>query len=559
MTSTTRLLWAKNALLAAVCLIAVGSLAFGLLPADRKERPRSFSPGRLTRADFGAVVQQIDDQFADRWKTAGLQAAARADDLTIARRLSLGLTGTIPSLEEIRELENTPAGQRMEWWVSHLLEDRRYADFVAERLARAFVGVDDGAFLVYRRRRFVTWLSDRLFENDLRYDQLVRKLIAGEGLWTDSPQVNFLTVALDQNNKNQPDPIRLGGRTVRAFLGMRIDCLQCHDEFRLDGATGFPGPDGEEREGTQRDFHRLAAYFGQASSSLRGMREDPDREYRYKYLYEDEEEQVEPAPPYLPELASQQKSRRAELASWVTHPQNKPFARATVNRIWAILVGRPLHEPIDNIPLHGSSQPGLELLTDDFIAHGFDLRRLIRLIAATRVYQIDSRADFEVTPAHEAAYAVFPLTRLRPEQAAGAVIQASSLTTIDAASHIVSQLIMNGETNDFVQRYGDMGEDEFTDRGGTIPQRLLMMNGKLVRERTHENLLQAATQISALAPDDDAAVETAFLSVLTRLPTAEETALFAGQLKGQRKKARNAQLEDLYWVLINSTEFCWNH
>jgi len=111
------------------------------------------------------------------------------------------------------------------------------------------------------------------------------------------------------------------------------------------------------------------------------------------------------------------------------------------------------------------------------------------------------------------------MTRLRPEQVAGAVIQASSLTPINGDAHIVRKLMQFGEANQFVLRYGDTGEDEFVDRGGTIPQRLLLMNGELVKERTKENVvLNAATRIAVLTPDPAKAVEVAYLAVLTRRP-----------------------------------------
>ncbi|MDT9120995.1 hypothetical protein RSW84_26510, partial [Escherichia coli] len=86
----------------------------------------------------------------------------------------------------------------------------------------------------------------------------------------------------------------------------------------------------------------------------------------------------------------------------------------------------------------------------------------------------------ELTPEHEEKWSVFPLTRLRPEQVAGSIIQSSSLTTIDANSHIVAQLSRYAQQSGFVERYGDTGEDEFLESGGTVTQRLLLMNGELV-------------------------------------------------------------------------------
>jgi hypothetical protein len=231
-----------------------------------------------------------------------------------------------------------------------------------------------------------------------------------------------------------------------------------------------------------------------------------------------------------------------------------------VNRIWAIMIGKPLVEPVDDIPLNGPFPPALETLSADFTHHNYDLHRLIRIISACQVYQLDSQAEFEITEEHEKHWAAFPLTRLRPEQVAQSMIQAAQLGTIDGDAHIVWKLIKFGQTNQFVQRYGDTGSDEFSDRAATIPQRLLMMNGELIKERTQQNyVLNAASRIAMLAPSDEAAIEAAYLAVVTRRPSAEELAHFRSRLTGKRGNDRADALEDLYWTLLNSTEFSWNH
>lgn len=544
-------MWMRNILFLVLCVTGLVLVGQNLLKRDRVEAPRD------RRADdVSAVVGTIDQQFRDFWRAKGFTPTARADDLTIARRLSLALTGTIPSLEEIRELENVPATQRTEWWLAHLLEDRRYADYVAERLARAYVGTENGPFIVYRRRRFVSWLADHL-EKNTPYDAIVRELIADTGLWNAEPAVNFLTVTAKQEEGNRPDEIRLAARTTRAFLGMRIDCLQCHDD-RL--GTVVLGDTGNPRGGKQADFHQLAAFFGQARTGLIGIHDDSTKAYETKYLNADKEQVVAPKVPFGQEIFNGRGTRREQLARWVTNPSNKPFARATVNRVWAILFGRSLVQPIDEIPLFGNYPPALETLADDFIAHKYDLKRLISIIAASEVFQLDSQAEFELTPQQETAWAVFPVTRLRPEQMAGSVIQASSLTTINADAHIISQLAKSLQTSQFVQRYGDLGDAEFEDRGGTIPQRLLMMNGELVKQRTDQNPVQnAATRIAMVTPKNDRAVETAFLVTLTRRPTPVEQAHFTKRLADREERNRAAAMEDLYWVLLNGTEFSWNH
>jgi hypothetical protein len=208
----------------------------------------------------------------------------------------------------------------------------------------------------------------------------------------------------------------------------------------------------------------------------------------------------------------------------------------------------------------------LDLLADDFVAHGYDLRHLIRVIATTESFRLDSRRDSssageEITPDHEAAWAAFPITRMRPEQVIGGVLQSGSLTTIDYESHILVRILKITGQNDFVKRYGDLGEEEFSPQGGTIPQRLLMMNGKQLQDRIGERpLTNATSQIASLAPTDEKAVETAYLAVLTRRPTPAEKTHFETALASQTDgRSRIERLEDLYWCLLNSTEFSWNH
>jgi hypothetical protein len=182
------------------------------------------------------------------------------------------------------------------------------------------------------------------------------------------------------------------------------------------------------------------------------------------------------------------------------------------------------------------------------------------MIAATDAFQRDSRAPHEITREHEKHWAVFPLIRLRPEQVSGSILQAASLKTIDADSPILVQLTRYDQQRQFIERYGDIGEDEFEDRSGTIPQRLLLMNGDMVLDRTKDDFMNnAATRIAALAPDNKTAVEIAYLVTLSRRPTADESQHFQARLGDTKGVYRNQALEDLFWTLLNTTEFSWNH
>jgi Protein of unknown function (DUF1549)/Protein of unknown function (DUF1553) len=535
------MMWLRNLLF--ICLVLGGLGALGAQLYPRHLTPDKPQTAPAPDADFEAVVARVNAAFRQQWAELNLKPAPRAADRTVARRLALGLTGSIPSLQGIHRLEAYADPQALDDWLARLLEDRRHADYFAERLARAYVGNEVGPFIVYRRRRFVTWLSDQLLANR-PHDDLVRELIAAPGLWTDRPATNFISVTIEPDNQKGPNPDRLAGRVTRAFLGVRLDCAQCHNHPFQPWKQG--------------DYQGLAAFFGQTHQGFTGIY-DGEGEFVVENRKTGAKETIAPRVPFAEELLPAEGTRRERLARWVTDAGNPWFARAAVNRVWALLFGRPLVEPVDDLASVGELPPVLEMLADDFRTHGYDLRRLIRIIAATDVFRLDSAAAHELTDAHEKAWAAFPMTRLRPEQVIGGLLQSASLETIDADSHILVRLTAFFGEKQFVERYGDTGEDEFDGRGGTIPQRLLLMNGQVVHEKTKENYLNAATRIAWMAPTDAAAVETAYLAVLTRRPTADEAVYFTQRLAGARGKERTARLEDLYWVLVNATEFAWNH
>lgn len=562
--------WGKRLLfLTTAVLILVGILGATTGRPVLLKRPEQI---RMSFEDsILQAAQKVDQEFRNVWEDQGLRPAPQAAWHTVARRISLGMVGNGLSLEEYRSLERIPEDKRVSWWTEYLLNDRRWADHFAERFARATVGTSGGPFLIYRRRKYVDWLADR-FEENMAYNQVVQRILAARGSWTDSPEVNFITATMDESDNRKPDAIRLAGRTSRAFLAMRIDCLQCHNDYL--GNVKFPTSDAIEdhsdkslRVGEQSDFHQLAAYFGgvRMENPFSGVK-DQGEQYKTRYLGDQDESVVEPQVPFDPQWCSDPTTRQG-LADWVTHSSNRAFARATVNRVWAILTGRPLVQPIDDIPAQGPYPPGLEPLVDDFLEYGYDIKRLVRLIVATQAYQIDSRwsqGDSTQTElideTYEKSWAVFPISQLRPEQMAAAVHQACRLKTIDASSSIISQLEMFGGVNEFTAAYGSRGEDEFAEQSVTVPQRLLMMNGKYLSERIDNNpIMNASTRIAGLAKDDATAVQTAFVSTLNRPADDQEQRHFAERLAGKRGEQRSRELGNLYWVLLNSSEFQWNH
>jgi hypothetical protein len=533
-------MWKRDVLLIGLSLAGLGTLTVALYPSQAP-RQAVLQADEFDATDLRPVIQRIDATFRQQWSDAGLEPAPRATHLAVARRLDLALMGTVPSLQGIRQIEALPHDRQVPYVLTSILHDRRFADYLAERLARVFVGTESGPFVVYRRRRFVSWLSDELMKNT-PYDAIVREMIASTGLWTDKPATNFLTVTLEDGKGINAE--RLAGRFARAFLGVRIDCAQCHNH-----------PFEKWKQG---DFQGLAAYFGQARQGFTGIYDDAEGNLTIENRKTGVLETIPPRVPFANELLPSDGIRRARLAQWVTDPNNRYLARATANRVWGLMLGRPLVEPVDS--LSPDDPPAvLQILAEDFAANGYDLRRLIRLIAATAVFQLDSAGAEELTDGHEKAWAAFPITRLRAEQVVGNVLQAGSLETLDADSHIITKTLRLIRENDFVSRYGDNGEEELESRGGTIPQRLLLMNGQVVKEQIQDSPFSAATRVGLLAPDDAKAVEVAYLTVLTRRPTSPETAHFEARLAGTTGHERSERMEDLYWTLMNSSECSWNH
>lgn len=555
--------WLRHAAFLFVLLIGIGYLLRYSISQTAIQQVDPTILRSVQRESLTEPLKAIDRAFENAWHEKGIQPTNEADWLLVMRRLSLALTGMPPSLEQIRWAEQIPAAERLETYLTHLLQNEPTHDYVAERLTRSWVGAEDGPFIVFRRERFEDWLSKRLAENR-RYDVIVREMLTARGLWTDHGPVNFFSAQADQDRENQIDLVRLTGRISRNFLGMRVDCLQCHDDFTGTASFGDPG---ESREGVQTDFHGLASFFGQLRLTATGLHDRLDAPtYEVELLGDKQPTPIPPAVPYgsqwregeLGKSKTDSEPLRRQFTGWLTSSENRPFARAFVNRMWGVLLGRPLIEPIDNIPLHGPFPPGLEALTDDFVANGYDIRRLISLIVHSRPFSLDSRGPHELTRKHEEWWAAFPMTKLRPEQMAGTISQAASLIALDDSTHIITQLVRFGEENDFLTRYGDLGDQEFEQDGETVSQRLMLLNGEMASQRLHgqDGLpFNSIVQVDRLAKSPEQIVELLYLIVLTRKPTRRELEAIAPEIAPDRR----AGIEDLLAVLVNSSEALWNH
>jgi hypothetical protein len=177
------------------------------------------------------------------------------------------------------------------------------------------------------------------------------------------------------------------------------------------------------------------------------------------------------------------------------------------------------------------------------------------------------------------AWSVFPLVRLRPEQVIGSLFQAGHLRSIDQNSNLVARVQKFGNENDFLNEYGDMGDDELLQQVGTIPQALLRMNGRFSSELSKVEFLSAAGQILRFSASDEAIVENSYLTCLSRRPSDNEKDYFltllnqtfeaaanqtesnaeSPEIAPKHSRSRAEVVQDLFWTLFNSPEFSWNH
>eukprot|EP00913_Durusdinium_trenchii_P008889 g8355.t1 len=458
------------------------------------------APSYRAPDDLDGIVAELDARLEWEWANARnynndvrpVTPAAAADDLQVLRRLSLSLVGTIPSLEEIRQFEADNEPNRLRRWTLRYLNDSRFAPYFAERLARAYVSTEGGTFIIFRRDRFVNWLAEQLRQNT-PYDVIVREMIASDGLWTGAPQTNFMTAGY---NDGKFDVNKLAGRSVRAFLGQRIDCAQCHDH-KLDNRW------------KQHHFEGLAAFYAQSRLTAFGIEDRTTKgnkntpvEYEIEIPGKEKETRVvSPEVPFLQELLPEDGNRRQRLAGWITHPDNRRFERAAANRIWGLLFGRAYTHPtfaVDDLPdpddpYETRSTKLLDILGRDFREHDYDLRRMILAITSTRAFRMSSRHPID-RPAkneaeqfkldqtiqhHENYWAVFPLSRLRPEQVIGSMIQSASARTIDQNSHLFVRFDLERLSKSFAR--GRFNRAKRTMHKKTIDRALTMMDSKQLK------------------------------------------------------------------------------
>lgn len=504
-----------------------------------------FQPEKVAGSnDIRTVADRVDTLLQERWADEAIEPAVAADDLQIYRRLALALCGTAPSLEEIRRFEADSAPDRLQQQIEQLIADSRFVEYFAARLADVFVDPVAEDLKPHQRARFRRWLGESL-QAGTSYSEIVAEMIAGHGAYADHPATTFVALELSIGDEAAQ---RLAARTSRAFLGQRIDCAQCHDH--------------PFAEWTQPQFEGLAAYFGQVQFRNARVQDTRPRPFIIEDMRAQEERTIEPEVPFDSQCIPDRKHLRAELAAWVTHSDNRRFRRAIANRVWGLMFGRAFIQPVDDLPDPSDELDVLDVLADDLANHKDDLRRLVHVIAATRAFSLASshaELDDELSAQRlEDAWAVFPVTELGPQQMIRTMQQAASVRTLRADNaNTYSEIRRFERQHRFVDDYGIAGDAEDA-QASTIPHTVQRLSGSYTRQHSDATLFTAPGRIAAMSSDPATCLENCYLACLSRRPTPDERENFLPQLSGKLNQRATA-VEDIYWTLFNSAEFCWNH
>lgn len=496
--------------------------------------------------ELEATAKRVSSLLQSAWTDITIQPAQTADDLQVFRRLALALVGTVPSLEEIRQFESDTSPNRLQQWTDRFIADSRFVEYFGASLGNVFVDPTAEDLKPHQRERFTRWLGNSI-QAGRSYSEIARDMISGRGSFAEHPGATFVAVELSLGDRAAE---RLAARTSRAFLGQRIDCAQCHDH--------------PFAAWTQPQFEGLAAYFGQVrfrDARVQDTHSGP-------FVIQDDRNQVErtitPEVPFEADWLRDEKHLRSELAAWVTHSENRRFRRAIANRIWEQMLGRAFIMPVDDLPDPSSpDKPDvLDVLAEDLAEHGDDLRRLIHVVVASRPFQLasthDGLQDEESATLLEEAWAVFPITELEPQQMFRSMQQSASVKTLRAEETNTFTAIRRYEQQvRFVRDYGIAGDAEDA-QASTIPHTVQRLTGNYTRQYSNAAMFTAPGRIAAMSSDPAVCLENCYLACLTRAPTPDEQAHFLPQLQGKLKQ-RSIAVEDLYWTLFNSAEFCWNH
>jgi hypothetical protein len=513
---------------------------------------------------------RIDNLIAAGHPDYAKQAAPISDDAEFVRRIYLDLVGTIPTAAETRSFLDDKTTDKRTKLIDKLLNSPGYA--------RRMVWFLDVTLMERRpdakvpRAAWEEYLRAAVTDNK-PYDQFVRDMLSNDG--SDAKTRAAAKFFLDRDL----EPNVVTRDLARVFLGRNVQCAQCHDHPNVDDYKQehyygilafvnrsylFPNPNvptaiiAEKADGDV-NFVSVFDKNKKQNTTLPRMpggkpKDEPKTEKGKEY-------KVAPSPNVRPVPAF---SRRELLAAAITSSDNPAFARTAANRLWAMMLGRGIVNPVDwdhsgNPPSHPEL---LNLLATEFVSHKYDVKWLIREIALSKTYQRSSEAPNSTAELPADRYLTSILKPLGPEQLGYALLQATGQADAERVSLGAkgTEAQLDARLTPRVVQFRGMfsrqpgeSQDAFT---ATLDQTLFLKFNPTIRGMIAVRAGDLADRLAKLT-DNDALADELFISVYSRRVSADERKDVVDSLKGA--KDRNVAITELIWALVASAEFRFNH
>ncbi len=498
--------------------------------------------------DESPSTNLVDPLVAAKLRELGLKPSDPCTDAEFARRSSLDICGKLPEVADVVAFEADPGPDKRAAWVDRLIARPEYADLFAMKWSTILKnkrGLGDvskaGTFA------FHGWIRQALAEN-LPYDRFVASIVAARGEPSANPPVVWYRQVATLEDRVDD--------TSQLFLGIRIQCARCHhhpfEKWSQDDYYGFasvfarvggkPGSDAS----APRVFNLPK---GLATNPLTGQARPP------KPL----------GGPEMADLGAYD-DPRVRLAEWLARPENPYLARTVVNRYWKHFLGRGLVDPEDD--MRASNPPSnpelLDALADDFVRHGFDLKRLVRTIATSRAYGRSSLPN-DSNRDDRRNFARFQARRLPAEvllDAVDALVGSTESFTGLPAGTRATQIPDDGVASYFLDVFGRPKRESVCEcersAEANLSQTLHLLNSDNIQGKLALGSGRAATLAEDKRPDAEK-VDELYRRAFARRPTADECSACLAFL--DRRRGANqvrAGFEDLIWTLVNTKEFLFN-
>jgi hypothetical protein len=513
------------------------------------------APGLTAAAKAGVILDNrpvpelevynfVDRHVAAKLKALHIPPSPAASDEEFLRRASLDITGVIPTAEEARRFLNDPSPDKRARLVDSLLQRPEYADYWA-----IYWGdhLSNTRQLLYNKGpyTFSRWLY-QAFRKNLPYDQFVRQLLVSSGNMYDSPATSYYPLMRKE--------LDMASMTSQVFLGVSIECARCHNH--------------PLEKWTQDDYNGMAAVFAQVRYKNGTGPRNNERtlyvDFARRFQHPDTKKPYDAKALGGPVLngTGDMVDRRELFTDWLTSPENPYFARAIVNRMWRQFMGRGFVEPVDDFRATNppTNAPLLDELARDLVEHKFDLHHLIRRITASRAYQTSS-APVAGNKEDTMAYSRYYPKRLSAEQLSDSVSLATGVWESYKSLYPGTRAMQIPDPeieSHFLEVFDRPSRQLICERKNTptLNQALHLVSGGSLQEKIGAPTGVLAKALGSGQPAGRVA-EDLYLGTLSRFPDAGERALTKAAIEraGDPRKG----LEDLFWALVSSKEFLYNH